>query len=672
MTQQGIKYQQSGDYEKAIECYKSVLEQRSDNVSALTNLGVALHHINKTEEGLSYIDKALTISRNNPDIMYNKAELLRMSDHFEKALQCYSFVLTAQQPTATHIFNMGCCKEGLGLYQQALVDYQKAFSMRHDPKFLYRQGVVLSNIGSSVDAINVFLQALDLDPNYVKVLLSLGKIFKGQNPAQANEYFNKVLTLEPNNPRAMVGIFNANMAMCNWAGYDEQRFTIKNAIEKALENNEQVPMDPFEIMSLNLGYELQVKTAVAGSLYLQTRLPRREHYDFLNRDNHNRSIRVGFISSDIRKHAMAHLISSLFTHFDRNKIQIYMYTHSRDDESAYRQTILDKCDHWVDCFQWTDKKIADEIYKDQIDILVDLNGYTASHRLMVLAFKPAPIQVTYMGYPGTTGAKFVDYLIADKIVVPGETYDYFTEKIVTLPDCYLSTDDQQAISRHKGLRHDHGLPEDKFILCSMNSAYKIDPGVFDSWINVLNACEHAVLWMYATKEETRNNIIAYASQRGLDRRKIIFASPERDKSRHLARLAHADLVLDAFVVNGITTSVDALWAKVPVITCMGSTFQQRAAASILNGIGLSELVTTSMQEYKETIIHYVNNKQAHQQLNEKIAENRKTQPLFNTNRIAKHLEKAFELMWQRYQEGLSPTAINVPKIESVTQICDIN
>jgi predicted O-linked N-acetylglucosamine transferase (SPINDLY family) len=255
----------------------------------------------------------------------------------------------------------------------------------------------------------------------------------------------------------------------------------------------------------------------------------------------------------------------------------------------------------------------------------------------------------------------MDYIIGDETIIPEKDFACYTEKCIAMPDTYMITDNQQTIAP-RPTRSELGLPEDAFVLCTFNSPYKLDPTVFESWVTILKECDNTVLWLYVRHEETKKNLRAYAEKLGLDASRLIFADHETNKAKHLARLSLSNLFLDAFAIGAHTTCVDALWVGVPLVTCQGDTFVQRGASSILKAIDLPELITTNKKEYEDKIIQLVKNPDSYAALCQKLLQHQKTTPLFDTAGFARHLEKAYELIWQRYEDGLAPAPIKVPKI----------
>ncbi len=565
MTDKGLKFQHKKQYGKAMQCYEKALQQRPNDTVALVNTAIVLHHLKQHNKGLRYIDKAISIEKNNPDFLLYKAQLLHKKLEFEAALAYYKKSLAIKSPTALNLFHMGCCYQAIGLNEKAIESYKKAFSMKPQAIFAYNAAKLYHFLGAKSPAEKHYLQALRLEPRSVDILFSLGELYKTSYPHQAKDYFDALLTINPNYEKAKTALFFVNLSLYNWKNYQQKVLETKKLVEKSIKNNQRIPIAAFDIICLPEANNLQYKVGKRISAELEKSVSKRRSYEFKHLQQSASPLKIGFISSNIGSHPLSYVINKLFLHFNSEKITTYVYSHGRHDNSEYRTNIKNSCDYFCDCYQWDNTTIADKIYKDSIQILVDLNGLLSFNRLSVLALRPAPIQVRYLGYSGSTGANFIDYIIANNTVIPQENYQYYSEKLVALPECHSATDDQQLIATERCKRCDYGLPEDKFILCSMNTPYKLSPDVFDCWLAILNSCDKTILWILIADDKAKDTLLDYAKKRGVTADRFYFAKRMTVREKHLARLSQADLIVDSFVVNGLATSIDALWAEVPVI-----------------------------------------------------------------------------------------------------------
>jgi predicted O-linked N-acetylglucosamine transferase (SPINDLY family) len=371
-------------------------------------------------------------------------------------------------------------------------------------------------------------------------------------------------------------------------------------------------------------------------------------------------IRVAYISSDFRTHSVSHLIAGLIEGHNKARFDTIGISLQPEESSGTGQRIKHAFGSFVDVSKMTDQKIAQLIHGREIDIAIDLNGFTRHARTNIFAGRPAPIQVNYLGYPGTMGAPYIDYIIADQIVVPTHQQDFYSEKIVYMPNSFQANDRERSISDKIFTRTELGLPPNGFVFCCFNTSYKINPDVFGIWMRILNQVSDSVLWLVADNKIAENNLRREAAANNISGDRLIFA-PRIQYAEHLARLPSADLFLDTAPFNAGTTASDALWAKLPVLTRLCDGFSGRMAASLLTAIGLSELITSTRQEYTELAIALATNPKQIAALKHRLSQNLLTKPLFNTQLFARHVEQAYEAMYERYQSGLPPENIYVPQ-----------
>jgi predicted O-linked N-acetylglucosamine transferase (SPINDLY family) len=351
-------------------------------------------------------------------------------------------------------------------------------------------------------------------------------------------------------------------------------------------------------------------------------------------------------------------MQSLFGLHDRKDFEIFAYSYGPDDGSSYRKRVRSDCDHFHDIAGLSTADSARRIHGDGIHILVDLMGYTGGAREEIIALRPAPIQVSYIGFAGSMGAPFIDYLISDRIVTPAELAEAFSEQLVLLPHCYLVNDHQQEVAATPLRRADFGLPQSGFVLTCFNNSYKFEPQLFDIWMKILAQVPGSVLWLYSGGATGEQNLRREAAARGIAADRVLFAQ-HLPKSEHLARLRLADLFLDTHYVNAHTGASDALWAGLPVLTCPGNTFAARVAASLLANIGLPELIAANLEDYERRAVHLAHHADELRKLRTRLAANRTTWPLFDTPRYTRNLERAYRAMWDIYAAGEPPRPIEV-------------
>jgi predicted O-linked N-acetylglucosamine transferase (SPINDLY family) len=373
-------------------------------------------------------------------------------------------------------------------------------------------------------------------------------------------------------------------------------------------------------------------------------------------------IRVAYVSADFRDHAVAHLLTGLFEHHDRVRFETIAIALGPDDRSEMRVRLQDAFERFVDVRGKTDLDVARLMRELEVDIAIDLTGHTSNARPALLSHRPAPIQVNYLGYSGTMGADHIDYIIGDRFIIPEHQQPQFSERVVYLPDTYFAYDSKQRISHNAPTRAEQGLPETGFVFCAFNGTFKLTPHVFDVWMRLLHAVEGSVLWLSQANIAAVRNLRRESETCGIDAARLIFAPRLERMEDHLARHRLGDLFLDTLPYNAHTTASDALWAGLPVLTCRGDTFAGRVAASLLNAVGLPELVTDNLADYEALALRLARDPILLGQIKAKLARNRDTYPLFDTARFARHIEAAYTTMWEIWQRGEPPNTFSVEPI----------
>ncbi len=375
-------------------------------------------------------------------------------------------------------------------------------------------------------------------------------------------------------------------------------------------------------------------------------------------------LRIAYLSADFQDHATAHLMAELFERHDHSRFEVMAISFGIGDGSPMRQRLAAAFDRFYDACQRSDEDTARFLYGQKTDIAIDLKGHTRGARPGILAYRPAPVQVSYLGYPGTMGAQFIDYIVADKIVIPPGHESFYTEKIVRLPDCYQVNDRKRAVAEHTPERREAGLPQEGFVFCCFNQNWKITPDVFDVWMRLLRTVSGSVLWLVHDSKETERNLRSEAQARGVDGARLIFA-PRLPSEVHLARHRLADLFLDTLPYNAHTTASDALWTGLPVLTQLGEGFAGRVAASLLSAAGLPELITHSIADYEALALRLANDTILLKGYRDRLNANRAVLPLFDTDRFRLHLEAAYLQMAEIWQSGEQPRSFDVAAAEAL-------
>lgn len=522
--------------------------------------------------------------------------------------------------------------------------------------FVSNHATTLAELRRHEEAVPIYLEAMVLcikDPAiHMKLGLSLKemKMFE-----EAAESFLTGVTLEPDRFAAQVMVLHLRQYACAWRQYHEE----KAQLVKTLEAIEIDPLSAkgegavWALTALDIPPALFLKAARQVALRCAVGaqpLPRRPMPA-----PGSRRIRIGYVSSDFYSHATALLMVEALEQRDTGRFEVTFYSHSRDDNSAVQYRIRSACDRFVDVGGMSLPEMARRIHDDEIDVLVDLKGQTFENRLGVFAFRPAPIQVAWLGFPGTCGADYIDYIIGDPHVTPLEHAAHYSEHIAQLPGCYQPNDSRrQRPEPHR--RMQWGLPEDRIILGNFNQSFKLTPETFDAWARILHAVPDSLLWMLGDNQQAMKNIEREAEARGLSKDRIRFA-PRVGNDEHLARLPLVDFMLDNWPCSAHTTASDALWMGVPVVTLMGESFASRVAGSLLHSVGLPELACTTVQQYEQTAIALMQDRQALHDIRRHLDEGREGFALFSGERFARDLEALYERMVERDRQGLPPAAL---------------
>ncbi len=548
-----------------------------------------------------------------------------------------------------------------GRWREAASRYRRALDRQpDDPGILEKLGIALHCTERWQEAIAPLARAAALAPT-ASAFRSLGAALADCGRlGEAIAAFDSSLRLEPDSNEACVGLYGLLQTACDWSRMADLEHRIDAMNAEHLARNAPAPEpplsnvgrcdDPAKNLAVARSWSKRIAEETARSGPPLAPLPRR--------DVRPERLTLGYLSADFHDHATAHLIAGLFPCHDRDRFAVIAYSYGPDDASTYRRAIERGVDRFVDLRETDDRAAACRIRDDGVHILIDLKGHTRRNRLGICAMRPAPIQVAYLGFPGTTGADFIDYLIADRTVIPKGQEKFYTEKIVVLPHSYQVNDRTQKISADPVSRQEMNLPEDAFVFCSFNNPAKIDPVMFAVWMELLHAVPRSVLWLFRNNPLAERNLRVAAEARGISGERLIFAEMVA-KDRHLARLRLADLALDTRIYNGHTTTSDALWAGLPVVALEGRHFASRVSASLLRAMGVGNLVVDSLDAYRDLALRLARDRDTLEAFRRRLAETRLSAPLFDTSRFARALERAFEQMWRIHSAGEAPRAITV-------------
>jgi protein O-GlcNAc transferase len=649
--QRGVVLSELGRHQEALGVYDEVLAKAPDHIAALNNRGAALQELGRDEEAAATFARALALAPDDPELHANRGAALQRAQRFEEALACFDRALAIRPDDAGTLDHRGNALLALRRYGEALKSYDRALAIAPDnARAFCHRGVALNEIKLHEEALASLDRAIALDPSYADAHYNHGNAFKGMRQiAPALESYEKALALGAS--MAFGGYAECAAKMCDW----HRTAQVQAAIESHVVGDKSI-VPPFTLLTYDTTPALQLAcartyaagkfSALAAALHGGTR----RHHD---------KLRIAYLSADFNRHATSYLMASLFERHDRSRFEITGISFGADDGSETRDRVVAAFDTFRDVRDLDDRAVAKLMRECEIDIAVDLKGYTLDARPAILWHRPAPIQVSYLGYPGTMGVDFIDYLVADAVVVPPGEERFYAEKIVRLPDCYQVNDPRRAISEPMPTRHEAGLPAQGFVFCSFNNNYKITSAMFDIWMRLLTAIDGSVLWLLRD-DNAADNLRHAAAERGVDPARLVFAA-RAEQPDHLARHRLADLFLDTLPVNAHTTCSDALWAGLPVLTCRGNAFAGRVAASLLQSVGLPELITSNLADYEAMALRLAQNPALLGHIRTRLAENRLIRPLFDIELSRRHIEAAYTAMWERWQRGETPKSFDVAR-----------
>ena len=537
--------------------------------------------------------------------------------------------------------------------EEALASCDKAIALKPDFAAAYfNRGNALKELKRFEGALASYDKAIALKPDYVEAYYNRGSALSNlKRYDEAFATYDKAFALNSDLTAVEGNRLHAKMRLCDWSNFDSECAHLISSIR-----NGNVNTVPFPFLTIPSSSAEQLQCA---KLWVANKFPPSDTPIWLGERYDHKRIRIAYLSADFREHATSLLMAGMFECHDKSRFDITAVSFGHNDNSAMRQRLEASFDRFIDSNRYSDNQIADLVRSLEIDLLVDLKGFTADSRTSIFAKRPAPIQINYLGYPGTMGAQYIDYIIADRIVIPKDQREFYSEKIAYLPNSYQVNDSKRSIAHKALMRTELGLPPKGFVFCCFNNSYKVTPRIFDCWMRILKQVEGSVLWLFEDNAKAAINLRKDAVAQNVDTERLIFAKrlPLPD---HLTRHRLADLFLDTLPCNAHTTASDALWAGLPVLTCLGATFAGRVAASLLNAVNLPELITTTLEAYEQIAIDLGNHPEKLAIIKRKLADNRLTTPLFDTKLFTKHIEAVYTAMYGRHQAGLPPDHIIIP------------
>jgi protein O-GlcNAc transferase len=644
---------QSQEYAGALEICRRALQSSKNSVACLYVSAIALYKLNRLEESVGEFDRLLALAPNHVAAINERGSVLAEMKKYDTALASFQSALSLDPHYVGAHLNIGNLYALLRRYDEAVAAYGKAVRLKPDLADAWLGcGNVHVRLKRYNDALAAFDKALAINPELAGAWLGRGNVF-----AELKRYdaafpaFDKALTLKPGGPFAEGARLHAKMRLCDWSNFEVESAHLEASIQDG------IPTSPFAVLATSSSPEIQCRCA---GVFSRTEYPRADRPLWRGERYNHRRIRVAYLSADFGDHPVSFLMAGVLEHHDRRHFETIAISYSPTTSSDLSTRVGRSFDQFIDVKDRSDAEVAEMIRGLEVDIAVDLMGHTSNSRAAILAHRSSPVQINYLGYPGTSGADYIDYIVADRWVIPEERQQYYAEKVIYLPDTFQANDSERKIADLPPSRAAAGLPETGFVFCAFNNSYKITPRIFDVWMRLLQKVGGSVLWLLADNATVECNLKKEAERRGVDAARLIFA-PRIPYADYLARYELADLCLDTLPFNAGTTASDALWAGLPLLTCSGEAFASRMAGSLLRAIGLPELVTDSLTDYERLGGELANDRELMASVRAKLARNRSDHALFDTERFTRHLEAAFAAAHGRAQAGLPPGSILVPR-----------
>lgn len=695
----GSLYNSQGNFTEALQCFERALALCDTVPEIHNNLGIVLQKLGRHEEAVTVFEQALELNPKFSQARNNVGHSLMELDRADEAIASFRAAIELAPGTAINYANLGIALQSVGRYNDALDQFNTAIEFDPDlPEAYNGRGITLQNQNRHAEAIEAFDKAIELRPKYPEALNNVAISYQEEGLIyKAIEAYHKVIDLNPDHRQVYynlgsllqgmarhdeaVGIFyralkvapdyndvypylaHSLMQQCSWSNLNALFEKVITNTERELSQGKDVSVSPFALQSIPCSMELRLRVARHMAAKAEKRVEgTKETLPFTYARHRGEKIKIGYVSPDFRYHSVGLAFKGLLQYHDRDRFDIHGYSIATwiGEGDPVAEHFPAAFDHFTDISRMPFRDAAIKINDDGINILVDLTGHTRGQRPDIFALQPAPLQAHYLGFSTTIGADYIQYLITDKQFMPLEMEPYCSESLVYLPETMFAATHPE-VSSEPVSRSDCDLPEDAAVFANFNGHYKLHPTTFSIWMRILRRIPDSVLWLMDGTETSRKNLRIEAKNQGIDPSRLIFA-PHLPHAQHLARQRLADLVLDHIHHGGGVTTSDALWVGLPVLTVAGDTPPARNGATLLPAIGLPELVTESLTEYERMAIELGRDREKLVAIRAKLEANRETQPLFNTERLTRHLEGGYEAMWENYLAGNEPRTLTVPKI----------
>ncbi|MFW2177878.1 MULTISPECIES: hypothetical protein [unclassified Moraxella] len=636
----------------------SQVYQQPKSIDAIIIMARAIWSKGDLATALDWYDKALSLTVKRADIWYDKANILLEQGHTKQAVSCFDKGFQLDKPSLDDLYQIGIMAKDNQQFDIAVRCFERILTEDENYHRIHYELIYSTYWHKQYDKmLAVCDQAIARQPNVSYFYFMKGCAYQDQGKfALAIQSFQKVVDIDANYPEVLGILVSLKAKLGDWDGLNALIQTMCDGLDAG-----QPTSSPFNFMASVDSPQQQI---FCSQSFLQrngfiekplaVKLGVDKPFDFSKQANSR--IKIAYVSADFFNHATAILMAELFELHDKSRFEVYAYSYGINVEDEWRIRLRNAFEYFYEVSEWDDESIAQHIYDEQISIVIDLKGYTGQSRTNIFAYRPAPIQINYIGYPGTMGASFIDYIIADNTLIPPHLEQFYTEKVIKLPHSYQPNDRHRIIGSNVPTKQQAGLPEEAFVFCCFNNPFKIMPETFAVWMRILHQVPNSVLWLLRDVVETENNLREQAKLAGIDPNRLVFADRVLVQD-HLARHQLADLFLDTLPCNAHTTTSDALWAGLPVLTCLGQSFASRVAGSLLHACELDELITESMADYETLAVALATNSDKLTAIKQRLQTNREHYPLFDTVRYTKNLESAYQQIFEQAKQGKKPETL---------------
>ena len=633
LFEKAIHLHKQGEFKRAIKLYSQLIKKNKNNLHLLFMMGTANVQGGENISGIKYLSKLLDLEPNNAPALINIGNAFKNLKRYEEAIINYNKAIDKNPNSADAFSNRGIAFQNLNRFDEAILSFNKAIEINPNNFFAHNnRGVVFKRLDRFDEAISSFNKAIELNPNYVEAYNNRGTVYKILKIYDKSlPDYEKVLKLNQNYDYILGKVLLNKMFLCDWENFDLMVKKIDSDLKKGFK-----VIDPFSYLGLA---DDASSARLASEIFVKNRFPEISKIRPFTK-HVNKKLKIAYFSGEFHNHPILHLMMDVFKNHDKSKFDIYGFSMGPDKNDKWRNKVKKYFYQFKDVNKISDTDVVNLARSLQIDIAIDLSGYTGNNNISIFSNRVAPIQINYLGYPGTSSLTNMDYIIADETIIPKENFKYYSEKVLHLPHCYQANMNQREISDKDLSRSDFGLPKNGFIYCCFNNNYKITPHVFDIWMKILQEVKHSVLWILKTNDIALENLKKEAQKRGVNPNRIVFAS-QLSNEEHLKRIKLADLFLDTFPYNAHTTASDAIRMGIPIVTLAGKSFASRVAASLLKNINMEELVAHNLKDYEKLAIDLGTNYEKFKKIKSLFKDNVPNSTLFDSLKFTKDLENIY-------------------------------